>query len=93
MSWQLWALIAAVAAGLLEVLAVKIRRTRQVFNRIIVRLDDPDHDAGRGEAARDETRVDRARVQKVARHRRRHGHAWPRSSRTQPTATTGFRNH
>jgi hypothetical protein len=82
MFWQLWVLIAAVAGGLLVVLAVKIRRAQQVFNRIIVRLDDPDYDAGRGETARGETggaetRVDGARVQTVARHRRRHGHTRP----------------
>ena len=82
MFWQLWVWIAAVAGGLLVVLAVKIRRAQQVFDRIIVRLDDPDYDAGRGETARGETRGaetrgDGARVQTVARHRRGHGHTRP----------------
>ena len=40
MSWQLWVLIAAAAAALMVLLAVRLRRARQVFDLIVEAVDD-----------------------------------------------------
>jgi hypothetical protein len=40
MSWQLWVLVAAAASGCLAVIAVKIHRAQQVFDRIVDEADD-----------------------------------------------------